>query len=125
MHFLKDRGFVHPIASEITPHATYEGRRDWLRQVAVLAAGGTLGAWASRDALAQTVALTATRSTVSGAVTMEKPTSRQDATTYNNYYEFGTDKSDPAKYASTLKPRPWTVAIEAKSRSPAATTWTS
>jgi len=33
-------------------------------------------------------------------------------TTYNNYYEFGTDKSDPAQNAGTLKPRPWTVSVE-------------
>jgi sulfoxide reductase catalytic subunit YedY len=33
-------------------------------------------------------------------------------TTYNNYYEFGTDKSDPAKNSSLFKPRPWTISIE-------------
>lgn len=35
-----------------------------------------------------------------------------DATTYNNFYEFGVDKSDPSRNASTLRPRPWTVAVE-------------
>ena len=43
---------------------------------------------------------------------MEKVTSYKDATTYNNYYEFGTDKADPAKYAHTLPLKPWTVEIE-------------
>jgi methionine sulfoxide reductase catalytic subunit len=42
----------------------------------------------------------------------------QDITTYNNYYEFGTDKSDPARNAHTLKVRPWTVAIEGEVRKP-------
>ena len=36
----------------------------------------------------------------------------ESVTTYNNFYEFGTDKSDPAEYAYSLKPRPWTVTIE-------------
>jgi sulfoxide reductase catalytic subunit YedY len=42
----------------------------------------------------------------------EKLTSYEDVTTYNNYYEFGTDKTDPARSAHTLRTRPWTVAIE-------------
>jgi sulfoxide reductase catalytic subunit YedY len=49
---------------------------------------------------------------VAGAATMEKVTDYQDATTYNNFYEFGTDKSDPAHNAGKLQTRPWTVAIE-------------
>jgi methionine sulfoxide reductase catalytic subunit len=51
-------------------------------------------------------------SRVSGANTMEKITSYADASSYNNYYEFGTDKADPAKYAHTLPLKPWTVEIE-------------
>ena len=42
----------------------------------------------------------------------EKLTKYQDITTYNNYYEFGTDKSDPAIEAVLFKPRPWTISIE-------------
>ncbi len=42
----------------------------------------------------------------------EKLTKYEDVTTYNNYYEFGTDKSDPAKNSSLFKPRPWTISIE-------------
>jgi methionine sulfoxide reductase catalytic subunit len=49
---------------------------------------------------------------------MDKPTALQDITTYNNFYEFGTDKSDPARHAHTLKPRPWTVAVEGEVRKP-------
>ena len=44
--------------------------------------------------------------------TDEKLTKYQDITTYNNYYEFGTDKSDPAIEAVLFKPRPWTISIE-------------
>jgi sulfoxide reductase catalytic subunit YedY len=42
----------------------------------------------------------------------EPETSYQDITTYNNFYEFGTDKDDPSENAGTLRPRPWTLAIE-------------
>jgi sulfoxide reductase catalytic subunit YedY len=43
----------------------------------------------------------------------------QDVTTYNNFYEFGTDKSDPAENASTLRPKPWTVRVEGMVKKPA------
>ena len=124
MHFLKDRGFVHTNSSEITPPAAYEDRRNMLKLLATGAAGATLATWAGRDALAQVArpnklaALAGVRSTVAGAVTMEKPTAYIDATGYNNFYEFGTDKSDPAQNAHTLKTRPWTVAIEGEVKKP-------
>jgi sulfoxide reductase catalytic subunit YedY len=55
---------------------------------------------------------------VAGAMTMEKPTSYQDITSYNNFYEFGTDKSDPSHSAHALKTRPWTVAVEGEVKKP-------
>ena len=121
MHVLRDRGFVHRRPSEITPRAVYESRRDWLRRAALAAVGTGLAGWTGREALAQaagTAALAGVRSSVPGAVTMEKPTARKDATSYNNFYEFGTDKSDPASAAHTLKTRPWSVAIEGEVRKP-------
>jgi sulfoxide reductase catalytic subunit YedY len=63
-------------------------------------------------------ALPGGRSAVAGAVTMDKLTAYADASTYNNFYEFGTDKSDPARNAHTLKPRPWTVAVEGEVKKP-------
>jgi sulfoxide reductase catalytic subunit YedY len=123
MHFHRDRGFIHRSPSEITPRAVYEGRREWLKGLALGSAGTALGAWAARDALAQAATgklapLPGAKSGVAGAVTMDKHTSYKDATTYNNFYEFGTDKDDPARYAHTLKTRPWTVAIEGEVRKP-------
>ncbi|MCX6637699.1 MAG: mononuclear molybdenum enzyme YedY, partial [Acidobacteria bacterium] len=44
--------------------------------------------------------------------TNETPTPYQDVTTYNNFYEFGTDKSQPAQRAHTLITSPWSVTIE-------------
>ena len=118
-------GFIHPIASEITPEAIYRERRDILRRLGAGAAGAALAAWASRDATAQMqrpgklAALPTTRSSVSGATTMEKPTEYADATSYNNFYEFGTDKSDPARAAHTLKTSPWTVDVDGLVKKPA------
>ncbi|KAF1022392.1 MAG: Protein-methionine-sulfoxide reductase catalytic subunit MsrP [Paracidovorax wautersii] len=43
---------------------------------------------------------------------MDRATAYKDATTYNNFYEFGTDKSDPAQNAHTLVTSPWTVKVE-------------
>jgi sulfoxide reductase catalytic subunit YedY len=53
------------------------------------------------------------KSTRAGRVTMEKVTEYKDATSYNNFYEFGTDKADPAQNAHTLKTTPWTVESKA------------
>ena len=122
MHFFKDHGFIDPHSSQITPRAAYESRRDWLRQLALAAAGTTLGSFATRQAHAQAapagVALPGVRSTVAGALTMEKTTPRTDATSYNNFYEFGTDKSDPARHAGALKTRPWSVVVEGEVKNP-------
>jgi methionine sulfoxide reductase catalytic subunit len=124
MHPLKNRGFDHAVPSEITPRAVYEERRQLLRQMAAGGAGAALAVWGTRDALAQAtrpgsaVSLPGTRSSVAGALTMDKATPYADVTTYNNYYEFGTDKADPARTAGTLKPRPWTVAVEGEVKKP-------
>jgi hypothetical protein len=44
--------------------------------------------------------------------TNEKPNKWEEITTYNNYYEFGTDKDSPSMTAHSLKPEPWTVAVD-------------
>lgn len=119
-----DNGFDHGHAREITPRGVYEQRRQLMRWMAGGAAGAVLAGWAQREALAQVArpgklaALPGARSAVPGAVTMEKLTSYQDASTYNNFYEFGTDKADPARNAHTLKTDPWSVEIEGLVRKP-------
>jgi len=122
MHLLKDRGFVHPIGSDITPQHHWLQRRAWLQRMAL--AGGGLGLGAAFDAHAQTTGpgklpkLAATRSATPGALVMDKPTAYNDITSYNNFYEFGTDKADPARNAGTLKTRPWTVTVEGEVKKP-------
>ncbi|WP_374351494.1 protein-methionine-sulfoxide reductase catalytic subunit MsrP [Limnohabitans sp.] len=119
-----DAGFDHPVPSEITSRALFESRRTLLQQMAAGAAGLTLAGWAARDARAQMKGpgvlpvLSAVPSAVAGAQTMDKPTAYKDATTYNNFYEFGTDKSDPARHAHTLKTQPWTVEVEGLVKKP-------
>ena len=123
-----DSGFVHPTASDITPREVFVARRQLLQQVAAGAAGLGLASWAARDARAQMAAantrpgvlpaLAATPSSLPGAQLMDKPTAYKDASTYNNFYEFGTDKSDPARRAHTLKTQPWSVQIEGLVKKP-------
>jgi sulfoxide reductase catalytic subunit YedY len=123
MQALKDHGFCHPVPSEITPQAVYLRRRQLVQGLAAGAAG-MAGLTLPGLAAAQTARpgklapLPGARSPVLGAATMEKPTPYQDASTYNNFYEFGTDKSDPARTAGTLKTRPWTVAVEGEVKKP-------
>ena len=115
-----------PAPSDITPQAVYQQRRALLQRWASGAAGATLAAWAGREALAQTAVprpgklapLPGGKSAVAGATTLEKPTAYQDASTYNNFYEFGTDKADPARNAHTLKTQPWTVEVEGLVKKP-------
>ncbi len=113
-----DSGFVHPIPSDITSRAAYLGRRTLLQRMVFTAGSATLAAWAGRDALAQVprpgrqLPLSGIRSTRDGASTVEKLTPYEHVSTYNNFYEFGTDKSDPSTYAKALKTRPWTVSVE-------------
>jgi len=119
-----DNGFNHPLSSEITPRADYESRRDVLKLIAGGAAGAALASFASRDAWAQAerpnklAPLPGAKSAVPGAMSMEKVTDYKDASTYNNFYEFGTDKADPARNAGTLKTRPWTVEVEGLVKKP-------
>jgi sulfoxide reductase catalytic subunit YedY len=112
-----ESGFIHPVPGEITPRAAYEGRREFIKRLAAGAAGPVLASWAGREAFAEVArpgklrALPTVPTQVDGAMTLEKPTDYKDATSYNNFYEFGTDKSDPAQNAHTLKTSPWTVQV--------------
>ena len=118
-------GFIHPVSSEITSLSVYQNRRESMKLLATGVAGAALACWAGREALAQVqrpgklAALAGARSAVSGAVVMEKATDYKDATSYNNFYEFGTDKADPVKNAHTLKTTPWTVEVDGLVKKPA------
>lgn len=122
-------GFNHITASDITERSVVGGRRDLLKWLASGAAGSAIAAWSGRQAMAQSMAgvtarpgklaaLGARASSLPGATTMDKPTTYTDASSYNNFYEFGTDKADPAANAHTLKTTPWNVEIEGLVKKP-------
>ena len=118
-------GFDHPHPGDITPRSLYESRRDWLKRVAVGVAVPALSGWAAGDALAQPggrpgklAPLAFTPSALAGAMTMEKPTDYVDVTGYNNFYEFGTRKTDPAEKSGAMKTTPWTVEVEGLVKKP-------
>jgi len=120
MHFHPDRGLAQAKASDITPHALYLKRREWLA-----AAGAALALPVAAQAPSATPArplrlpaLPGVRSSVLGAATMDKLTRYEDITSYNNFYEFGTDKADPARNAGSLRTRPWTLAVEGEVAKP-------
>jgi len=101
------------VPSDITPEARYLSRRTLLAGGLGLAALQAVGRF-SRPAMADTGAagpgaLTFTRNAAFSPA--EAPNSYRDITTYNNYYEFGTDKSDPAENAQGLRIRPWSVTV--------------
>ena len=121
-----NNGFIHPASSEITTERLYRERRTLIKLMASGAAGAAMASWASREAMAQELArpgknpaLPGRKSPVAGAVTMDKLTDYKDASGYNNFYEFGTDKADPAKNAGSLVTNPWTVEVEGLVKKPA------
>ncbi|MEX0951174.1 MAG: protein-methionine-sulfoxide reductase catalytic subunit MsrP, partial [Gammaproteobacteria bacterium] len=99
-------------SSEITPEPVYRARRRFMQGLGGAGiAGGLLTA--SPGLLAATLAPGKPLKdiTASDFSTDEELTPYKDITTYNNFYEFGTAKSDPARYSKDFKPRPWSVSI--------------
>ena len=113
-------GIDLPFPSEITPRAVYEARRTFIKQLAMGAAGSAaLLEMASREAFAQGGGNPRLAARLNPAYSaLDKQTPYKDATSYNNFYEFGTDKGDPAANAGALKTRPWTVSIEGEVKKP-------
>jgi sulfoxide reductase catalytic subunit YedY len=93
--------------SEITDPGVYLNRRRFMTGVAALALAGAGEAEAAPPALPEL------KATPNPAFRLDdKPTKFEDASTYNNFYEFGVNKDDPARLAHTLKPRPWTLKVD-------------
>jgi len=89
-------------SSEITPRKSYLNRRHFIAGAGAIGLAGIAGSGA-------VAALNAKKSDYAVA---DKITPREDATTYNNYYEFGTGKEDPANYSGNFKPFPWKIKID-------------
>ncbi|ADG16910.1 sulfoxide reductase catalytic subunit YedY [Paraburkholderia atlantica] len=107
--------------SEIAPRHVFENRRRILQAAGAMALGSLIGVsgealatYSSPDPKAQKLAA----KTNTRFVALDKITPYKDITTYNNFYEFGTDKSDPSQHAGTLRPHPWKVSVEGAIKNP-------
>ena len=111
-------------ASEITPESEYLARREFIARAGgfgVAFAGATLlGGLGCKDgdARAEGGGSGVIADSAAGAVGDEKPNSYEDITSYNNYYEFGTDKTDPKENAQQLRTRPWSVTVDGLVKKP-------
>ena len=108
------------LSSDITPRTVFEDRRTWLKTAAMGSMALGLGSWLEREAFAKTpIAKEKLVAKFNEQYsTKETATSYEEATTYNNFYEFGMDKDDPAKYAERLQTRPWAISIEGLVKKP-------
>lgn len=109
-------------SSEITPEAVYLKRRAFMKGALVTATGVALpsaNAFAD-DELAALQYQKVTQDTSLGLYTDEMLTPYDDVKRYNNFYEFGMDKTDPAQYAKSLTVDPWSIEIEGEVEKPGA-----
>ena len=91
--------------NDVTDQGLYRRRREFMTGGIAMGSAGLLGL----PELARAAPLT----TVKSAYTVDETLTPKDAVSgYNNFYEFGTDKDEPAKNAGSLKPRPWTVVVD-------------
>jgi methionine sulfoxide reductase catalytic subunit len=111
------RTLFDPIpGSEITPEAVYLDRRRLMQGIAAGVATSLVGCDRSAEAKVETPAEAPPQPQIAGLArwpqsATEPRTSFRDATHYNNYYEFGTDKSDPGENSARFQPKPWTVEV--------------
>ncbi len=106
--------------ADVTPEQVYLRRREFLKLGAAGAIGAAVGAlplpaMAGADDPSGEALAVARKVEMAGG---EKPTPWKSVTTYNNFYEFGTDKADPAERAGSLRTRPWTLAVEGEVKKP-------
>jgi sulfoxide reductase catalytic subunit YedY len=104
-------------SSEITDNKLYINRRTFITGAAAIAGAAALGIH-SLMSPEEATAGTKLQYGKSKFSTDEKQTPYKDATTYNNFYEFGTDKYDPANNSAAFKPLPWTVRVEGHVKKP-------
>lgn len=109
-------------SSDITPESTYLRRREFIGQslaaTAGLALSGGVLASSSTELAALNYQQVPPKVSSSGFYTNETQTPYNDIKRYNNFYEFGTEKTDPAEYADALTVDPWSLAIEGEVNKP-------
>ena len=100
------------LPSEITSEAQYNSRREWLKAAGTMGLIAGLPTLTASQALAQGAKLAGVKANPLYVVPDDKLNKFDDLKNYCNFYEFGTDKTDPPANAKSLKTRPWTVAVE-------------
>ena len=107
------------LPSEINSESEFNARRDWLKQAAGLGLIAGLPTLAACEAQAQGAKIAGVKPNPAyGLPTDEKLNKFDELKSYCNFYEFGTDKTDPPAMAKSLKTRPWTVAVEGEVSKP-------
>jgi methionine sulfoxide reductase catalytic subunit len=96
-------------SSEITPEHIYNDRRNFIKNLGLILSSTALSTFTNTGFAALNILPSFIQSKDHGN---EKLTSFKDITSYNNYYEFGTSKSDPQDHAHLLKIDPWSISIE-------------
>ena len=106
--------------ADVTPKNLYFNRRNFLRGLSIAGAATLVGErFASILSHPGSIQANSKLATVKSNYTVEeKVTSENDVTHYNNFYEFGTDKGDPAKNAQNFRTSPWTVSVEGDVKAP-------
>ena len=105
--------------SEVTPRELYLRRREFIGAAGATAAALAGGVLAPELAFGQNPGAQKLAGLKKSPFdTDEKMNSYRDVTTYNNFYEFGLDKGDPARHAHSLKPRPWTIKVDGECAKP-------
>ncbi len=101
------------LPSEITSHSQYNARREWLKAACSMGLIAGLPGLSACEAQAQGAKLAGVKPNATyGLPEGEKLNKFDELKSYCNFYEFGTDKTDPPANAKSLKTRPWTVAVE-------------
>ncbi|MEK9754949.1 MAG: protein-methionine-sulfoxide reductase catalytic subunit MsrP [Rhodospirillaceae bacterium] len=111
---IRERKASDVAASEITPKSLFMNRRKFIQSAAMTGAAVAVGPYALTRAAEAGAKLSGVKPSKWDLKSLggEKATPYEDVTSYNNFYEFGTSKSDPKRAAGTLKPKPWTVVVD-------------
>ncbi|MFN8668986.1 MAG: protein-methionine-sulfoxide reductase catalytic subunit MsrP [Gemmatimonadaceae bacterium] len=103
----------HPIrSSEITSESQYENRRQFLKEAGLAGVGLAAAMLTGRRAGAQPSGTPQQGTSIAGTELKGELTPWDDVTSYNNFYEFGTSKDDPAENATKFRTKPWSVKVE-------------
>lgn len=115
---MKLREVLNIPSSQVTDEWVYLQRREFITALSLMPAMFAVGCSKAEPPPALQLAAVRPALLQAGYTTAETRTLERDATTYNNFYEFGTGKGDPAKYASRMPTSPWTITVSGECAKP-------